>query len=58
MAGRTSAMTAVFTPRYAAAEQHTSDEQGPWTDIYGLAVTLYCAVAGRTAADRHGENSQ
>ena len=48
MAGRTSAMTAVFTPRYAAAEQHTSDEQGPWTDIYGLAVTLYCAVAGRT----------
>ena len=48
MAGRTSAMTAVFTPRYAAAEQHTSDEQGPWTDIYGLAVTLYYAVAGRT----------
>ena len=48
MAGRTAAMTAVFTPRYAAAEQHTSDEQGPWTDIYGLSVTLYCAVAGRT----------
>ena len=48
MAGRTSAMTAVFTPRYAAAEQHTSDEQGPWTDIYGLAVTLYYAVVGRT----------
>ena len=48
MAGRTSAMTAVFTPRFAAAEQHTSDEQGPWTDIYGLAVTLYYAVAGRT----------
>jgi serine/threonine protein kinase len=47
MAGRTTAMTAVFTPRYAAAEQHTSDEQGPWTDIYGLSVTLYCAVAGR-----------
>jgi serine/threonine protein kinase/peptidoglycan hydrolase-like protein with peptidoglycan-binding domain len=47
MAGRTTAMTAIFTPRYAAAEQHTSDEQGPWTDIYGLSVTLYCAVAGR-----------
>jgi serine/threonine protein kinase/peptidoglycan hydrolase-like protein with peptidoglycan-binding domain len=47
MANRTTAMTAVFTPRYAAAEQHTSDEQGPWTDIYGLSVTLYCAVAGR-----------
>ncbi len=55
MANRTTAMTAVFTPRYAAAEQHTSDEQGPWTDIYGLSVTLYCAVAGRpppTAVER------
>jgi len=55
MAGRTTAMTAVFTPRYAAAEQHTSDEQGPWTDIYGLSVTLYCAVAGKpppTAVER------
>jgi serine/threonine protein kinase len=55
MAHRTTAMTAVFTPRYAAAEQHTSDEQGPWTDIYGLSVTLYCAVAGRpppTAVER------
>ena len=48
IAGRTSAMTAVFTPRYAAAEQLTSDEQGPWTDIYGLSVTLYSAIVGRT----------
>jgi serine/threonine protein kinase len=46
IADRTSAMTAVFTPRYAAVEQLTSDEQGPWTDIYGLAVTLYFAVTG------------
>ncbi|WP_164045230.1 protein kinase domain-containing protein, partial [Serratia marcescens] len=46
MADRTSAMTAVFTPRYAAVEQLTSDEQGPWTDIYGLAVTLYFATTG------------
>jgi serine/threonine protein kinase len=55
MADRTAAMTAVFTPRYAAAEQLTSDEQGPWTDIYGLSVTLYYAVAGRappTAVER------
>src|SRR4029079_19200224 len=35
MADRTAAMTAVFTPRYAAAEQVTSDQQGPWTDIFG-----------------------
>jgi len=46
MADRTSAMTAVFTPRYAAVEQLTSDAQGPWTDIYGLAVTLYFAATG------------
>ena len=35
MAGRTTAMTAIFTPGYAAAEQMTSARQGPWTDIYG-----------------------
>jgi serine/threonine protein kinase/peptidoglycan hydrolase-like protein with peptidoglycan-binding domain len=55
MADRTSAMTAVFTPRYAAVEQLTSDEQGPWTDIYGLAVTLYFAATGQpppTAMER------
>ncbi len=55
MAGRTGAMTAIFTPGYAAAEQFTSAEQGPWTDIYGLSATLYHAITGRpplSAADR------
>ena len=47
MADRTAAMTAIFTPRYAAAEQLTSDRQGPWTDIYGLSATLYHAITGR-----------
>ena len=46
MAGRTNAMTAVFTPGYAAAEQFTSAKQGPWTDIYGLSATLYHAITG------------
>ncbi|MBV8410594.1 MAG: serine/threonine protein kinase [Alphaproteobacteria bacterium] len=46
MADRSAALTAVFTPRYAAAEQLTSDKQGPWTDIYGLAATLYHAITG------------
>src|SRR5476651_2795055 len=46
MAGRTTAMTAIFTPGYAAAEQFTSAKQGPWTDIYGLSATLYHAVTG------------
>ena len=44
--GRTSALTAIFTPRYAAVEQFTSDKQGPWTDIYGLSATLHHAIAG------------
>jgi serine/threonine protein kinase len=46
MVGRTTAMTAIFTPGYAAAEQMTSAKQGPWTDIYGVAATLYHAVTG------------
>jgi serine/threonine protein kinase/peptidoglycan hydrolase-like protein with peptidoglycan-binding domain len=46
LAGKTSAMTAVFTPGYAAAEQFTSGKQGPWTDIYGLAATLHHAITG------------
>ncbi len=52
MAGRTAAMTAIFTPGYAAAEQMTSAKQGPWTDIYGLAATLYHAITGKRAAQR------
>ena len=47
IAGRTTAMTAIFTPGYAAAEQMTSAQQGPWTDIYGLSATLYHAVTGK-----------
>jgi peptidoglycan hydrolase-like protein with peptidoglycan-binding domain len=48
MAGRTTAMTAIFTPGYAAAEQFTSAKQGQWTDIYGLSATLYHAITGAT----------
>lgn len=43
---RTRVMTAVYTPGYAAVEQMTSAQQGPWTDIYALAGTLYHCVAG------------
>jgi serine/threonine protein kinase len=46
MVGRTTALTAIFTPGYAAAEQMTSARQGPWTDIYGLSATLYHAITG------------
>ncbi len=47
MADRTRAMTAIYTPAYAAVEQFTSARQGPWTDIYGLAATLYQCVTGQ-----------
>ncbi len=55
MVGRTVAMTAIFTPGYAAAEQFTSARQGQWSDIYGLAATLYHAITGKVppnAVDR------
>jgi serine/threonine protein kinase len=47
MVDRTALMTAIYTPRYAAAEQLTSARQGPWTDIYSLSATLYHAITGR-----------
>ena len=47
MAERSTTMTAIFTPGYAAAEQFTSVKLGPWTDIYGLAATLYHAITGQ-----------
>ncbi|TWS94705.1 tetratricopeptide repeat protein [Reyranella sp. CPCC 100927] len=53
--GRTQAMTAIYTPGYAAFEQFTSAHQGPWTDIYALGATLYHCATGRlppAASDR------
>jgi peptidoglycan hydrolase-like protein with peptidoglycan-binding domain len=47
IAGRSQAMTAVFTPGYAAVEQFTATAQGPWSDIYGLAATLHHAITGQ-----------
>lgn len=60
MADRTRAMTAIFTPGYAAPEQFTSAKQGPWTDIYGLSATLHYAITGRappSAFDRLMEDA-
>jgi serine/threonine protein kinase len=56
MVGRSTTMTAIFTPGYAAPEQFiTAGKLGPWTDIYGVAATLYHAITGRippSAIDR------
>jgi formylglycine-generating enzyme required for sulfatase activity/serine/threonine protein kinase len=46
VADRTQLFTAIFTPAFAALEQFTSERQGPFTDIYALAATLYACVAG------------
>jgi serine/threonine protein kinase/peptidoglycan hydrolase-like protein with peptidoglycan-binding domain len=46
IAGRTAAMTTIFTPGYAAPEQMTSARQGAWADIYGISATIYHAITG------------
>lgn len=53
--GKTKTLTALVTPGYAPFEQYgtttDTDKQGPWTDIYALAATLYRAVAGKGPTD-------
>jgi hypothetical protein len=40
-------MMAIYSPSYAAPEQvFRVGQQGPWTDIYSLAATLYTMVVG------------
>jgi serine/threonine protein kinase len=45
----TRTLTSIISPGYAPYEQYLSqsDRQGPWTDIYSLAATLYRCVTGR-----------
>lgn len=46
-------VSALVKPGYSAYEQYatTSRQQGPWSDIYSLAATLYQAVAGKRPPD-------
>lgn len=40
----------IFSAGYAPYEQYLQGElnrQGPWTDVYGAAATLYCMVTGQ-----------
>ncbi len=49
----TRTLTSIVSPGYAPFEQYysKSDKQGPWTDIYGLAATLYRATVGTAPID-------
>lgn len=49
MSGATTNLLAFVTPGFAPAEQYSSNGiQGPWTDIYSLAATMYYALMGET----------
>lgn len=53
VAAHSRTFAAILTPGYAPFEQYTPTgrDQGPWTDIYALAATLYQTIAGRTPKD-------
>ena len=50
---QTKTLTSLVTPGYAPFEQYfsKSDEQGPWTDIYGMGATLFRAISGVAPID-------
>ncbi|TXL77523.1 hypothetical protein FHP25_08805 [Vineibacter terrae] len=55
MGKRTQVMTSIYSPGYAPPEQYAQGaearKQGPWSDLYALAATLYHVITGSAPAD-------
>ncbi len=51
--GRSKVMSAIVKRGYSPPEQYTSrpELQGPWSDIYALAATIYRMLSGEVPAD-------
>ena len=55
----TRALTVMLKDGYAPIEQYTRSGQGPWTDVYGLAESLYHCLTGTkppSALDRQAKD--
>ncbi len=55
LAGESPTLTTLVTPGYAPFEQYQDDrhsaKQGPWSDIYSLAATVYRVIQGEGPVD-------